>query len=149
MDRAAVILELTRDESKRLFVYDDATGKPITPNTICHGHPTIGVGRALDVHGLSDAEVAYLLGNDIDECTAQVQKAIPWWAKLDPIRQRVLVEMAFNMGVNGLLEFKNTLEFVRLGNYPAAADGMLKSRWATQVGERATRLARMMSEGSL
>lgn len=149
MDRAAIILELTRDEAKRLFVYDDATGKPITPGSICHGHPTIGVGRALDVHGLSDAEVTYLLGNDIDDCTSQVQKALPWWSKLDPIRQRVLVEMAFNMGVHNLLEFKNTLEFVRLGNYPAAASGMLESHWATQVGSRATRLADMMRKGSL
>lgn len=149
MDRAAIILELTRDESKRLQVYDDATGRPITPGTVCHGHPTIGVGRALDVHGLSDAEVAFLLGNDIDECAAQVQKALPWWSNLDPIRQRVLVEMAFNMGIGNLLEFKHTLEFVRLGNYPAAADGMLNSLWAKQVGARATRLSVMMRTGAL
>jgi hypothetical protein len=59
-------------------------------------------------------------------------------ANIDPIRRAVLVNMAFNMGINGLLGFKHTLELVRDHKYADAADSMLNSKWAHQVGvERA------------
>jgi lysozyme len=59
----------------------------------------------------------------------------------------VLVNMAFNMGINGLLGFKHTLELVRTGNYADAADAMLNSKWAEQVGPRAKRLSEQMRTG--
>ena len=72
IDRELITCELTRDEGQLLTVYDDATGAAIKPGTSVKGHPTIGIGRALDVHGISAAEAAYLLGNDIDGIVAQL-----------------------------------------------------------------------------
>ena len=69
------------------------------------------------------------------------------------MRRRVLQNMAFNLGIGsaatgkGLLGFKNTLEFVRTGQYDKAADGMLASKWAKQVKGRAVRLAGEMRNG--
>ncbi|MGU3777520.1 hypothetical protein [Burkholderia metallica] len=67
--------------------------------------------------------------------------------QLDPVRQRVVINMAFNMQ-GGLLTFTNTLAAMKRGDYAAAADGMLASKWAAQVGARATRLATMMRSGA-
>ena len=68
-------------------------------------------------------------------------------AKLDDVRQRVLLDMAFNLGVVGLLSFKRTLGVIEAGRYELAAAMMLDSKWAGQVGQRAERLSRMMATG--
>lgn len=113
------------------------------------GYDTIAVGRL--VHkgrgGLTAAECDYLLANDVRRFEAELNTAIPWWKTLDPVRQRVLLDMAFNMGTNGLMQFKNTLAFVKAGKYSEAAKGMLASKWATQVGARAITLSEMMRTG--
>ena len=129
-------IELTRDEGLRLKPYRDTVGKL-----------TIGIGRNLDDVGISQDEAMHLLDNDIARTTAALDKAIPWWRSLNDVRQRVVVNMAFNLGVAGLLGFKNTLAAMQAGRYADAAGGMLASKWATQVGERAKRLAAMMAKG--
>jgi lysozyme len=131
--------QLRRDESEVLHAYPDSLG-----------YLTIGVGRLIDVRkngGISKDESAYLLNNDIRRTTTDLAKALPWASTLDPVRFAVLINMAFNMGVDGLLEFHNTLASVQAGNYDAAANGMLNSKWARQVGARATRLAQQMRTG--
>lgn len=135
-DRATLIAELTRDEGRRLMPYVDTVGKT-----------TIGVGRNLTDVGITDAECDMMLSDDIDRTTAWLDSKLPWWRQLDPVRQRVIINMAFNMQ-GGLLTFVNTLAAMQAGNYAAAANGMLASKWATQVGQRAQRLAAMMRNGS-
>ena len=88
-----------------------------------------------------------LLAFDIERFGAQLDRAIPWWRGLDDVRQRVLLNMAFNLGTAKLMEFTNTLGNIRAGRWEAAAEGMLKSKWAGQVGARAVRLAKMMKTG--
>lgn len=133
-----LLVELRRDEGMRRKPYFDTATPP---------RSTIGVGRNLTDVGLSDDEVDYLLANDIRRAQAGLDKALPWWRSLDPVRQRVLTNMAFNLGINGLLTFKNTLALIEAGNYAAAAEAMGKSLWAKQVGARAVRLAAMMETG--
>lgn len=139
MDKKQLTKELRRDEGVVPFAYQDHLG-----------YWTIGVGRLIDKRkggGLSDAEIDFLLSNDIDRFEKQVIDALPWYSRLDDVRQRVLVNMAFNLGIAGLLGFKNTLAMIERGDYAGAAKGMLNSKWATQVGERARRLATMMETG--
>lgn len=128
--------ELTRDESKKAKPYKCTAGKT-----------TIGIGRNLDDVGLSDEEIRFLFKNDIARVCADLDREIPWWRSLSEVRQRVLANMCFNLGINGLLGFKNTLAAVREGRYKDAAAGMLASKWASQVGDRAQRLAKMMEVG--
>jgi lysozyme len=138
--RARLRSQLMVDEGIRRKPYRDTVGKI-----------TIGVGRNLDDVGLSHVEVMYLLENDIDRCIRDLVTALPWFAGLDPVRQTVLVNMCFNMGLGsrerGLLSFRNTLAAIARGDYVTAADGMRRSKWARQVGRRAERLARMMETG--
>lgn len=136
MNQTELIKELKRDEGVRLKPYQCTAGKT-----------TIGVGRNLDDRGITEHEADYLLLNDIELVTVQLDKSIPWWRDLSDARQRVLANMCFNLGISGLLYFKNTLAAMKAGKYDDAADGMLKSLWAKQVGQRAIRLAKMMREG--
>ncbi len=136
MNLEAMKRELIRDEGLRLKPYHCTAGKL-----------TIGVGRNLEANGITELEAEMLLAFDIERFGAQLDRAIPWWRGLDDVRQRVLLNMAFNLGTAKLMEFTNTLGNIRAGRWEAAAEGMLKSKWAGQVGARAVRLAKMMKTG--
>lgn len=137
--------ELTRDEGKRSKVYRDSMGIW-----------SAGIGRNMQDKGLSEDEMLFMLRNDIREHCALLDRHCPWWRNLDEVRQRVLANMAFNLGVGPsdeqpkgkLLTFKNTLQAMARGDYEAAANGMSSSAWAKQVGIRATRLIDMMRKGT-
>lgn len=144
---AALVPMLRAEEGLRLAVYDDATGKPIVPGSKVVGHPTIGVGRALDTNGITAAEADMLLGNDLGRVAAALDANIPWWRGLTVTRQAALAGMAFQMGVAGLMAFKSTLGMIQTGDYVGAARGMLASKWATQTPGRAARMAQMMEHG--
>jgi lysozyme len=140
--------ELARDEGQRLTVYDDATGYAVRPGVTVEGHLTIGVGRALDVRGISPAEAAFLLDNDIAAFTLGLQQALPWFSGLDPVRQRALTNMAFNLGVHGLLGFRDAMAFMANRQYDAAACAIEDSAWYKEVGARAARIAGMIRTGT-
>lgn len=133
--RTILRLALTRDEGLRLKPYEDTTG-----------HLTIGVGRNLTDVGISSDEAQMLLDHDIDRVVRMLDERIPWWGQLDPVRQRVLLNMGFNLGY-GLFQFRNTLAHVQRGEYTDAAEHMLDSLWSRQVGARALRLANAMRTG--
>lgn len=128
--------QLMRDESIRLKPYKDSVGKL-----------TIGVGRNLDDDGISQLEAEVLLQNDIAYASEELRTNLPWTERLDDARRGVLLNMAFNMGIHGLLGFKNMLAAVQVGKYTESANEMLDSKWATQVGARAHRLAQQMETG--
>jgi lysozyme len=128
--------QLQRDEGLKLFPYRDSVGKL-----------TIGFGRNLEDRGVSSAEAEMMLDNDIRETVAEVARALPWSIVLSPARRAVLTNMAFNMGVGGLLGFHHALAAMEAGNWDLAAQEMRNSRWAEQVGDRATRLAEQMETG--
>ena len=155
MNMDAIISELELDEGVRL-----------SPYRCTAGFLTIGVGRNLDTNKLTAEELAfvghncrtkpitkeqsdYLLKNDIEKVCADLMKFLPWWTYLGDVRKRVLVNMAFNLGTEGLLKFENTLALIRSGSYAQAAAEMVKSKWAKQVGKRADRLANMMKTGEV
>lgn len=145
MNRTLLKVRLVAKERDCRYPYDDATGKrPVLPTG---GKLTIGVGRNLEAKPLSDAVVALMLNEDIDEAEAACRKRFAWYDALDDTRQRVVVEMMFNLGETRLLKFKQTLAYLAAGMYGAASDAMLDSKWATQVGKRANELAEMMKTG--
>ncbi len=138
MNRDALVSQLLSDEGLRLKPYRCTAGKL-----------SIGVGRNLDDNGITQAEALMLLNNDINTIYSLLSAALPWLCKLNDARQNVLVNMAFNMGVDGLMGFKFTLDCVQRGDYAEAAKAMLNSKWARQVGNRAIRLAKIMEAGEL
>ncbi|MBU2800441.1 glycoside hydrolase family protein, partial [Acidithiobacillus sp. VAN18-4] len=114
----------------RRFVYDDATGQEIVPGYTVQGNPTIGYGRDLMTEGISKEEAMVLLRHDIDRAWREVTSHLPWAeSQLSVIRFAVLVNMAFNMGLQGLLGFTQMLSALQAGNYEQAAKAMLDSLW--------------------
>lgn len=119
-------------------------GLKLKPYLDTRGKLTIGIGRNLDDKGITKGEAHMLLCNDIFHATVALEEMIPNYPSLSPLRQRVLVDMCINLGVRGLKKFKKFLAAIEVGNFTVAAEEMLKSKWAGQVGKRATRLARWM-----
>jgi|HubBroStandDraft_2_1064218.scaffolds.fasta_scaffold50385_4 lysozyme len=146
-DMSTMEAELRRDEAEVLQVYDDSTGNLLKPGAFIKGNPTIGVGRNLLV-GISEDESTYLLGNDIATAAAGLDQHYPWWENLDPVRQRVMVNMCFNLGITRLGTFVHFLAAMETGDWQTAAAEMQTSLWFGQVGERATRLQYMVLNGT-
>ena len=111
------------------------------------GKLTIGVGFNLDDVGLYPEEIDFILDNRIRRTEEEVERVFPWYNELDEVRQAVIVDMAYNMGIATLQQFKRTLGSVRDGDYVRAAAQMLQSKWARQVKNRAIRLSIMMETG--
>lgn len=145
MDRALLRKELIRDEGEELEAYKDSLG-----------YWTIGVGHLLGstprMTVITRAESRALLEADIDEAMRTAERWVPDIHKWDlddldgAVRQRAIINMAFNLG-DKLGQFRNTLAALNAGNWEKAAEGMLASKWATQVGQRAVRLAHMVKTG--
>ena len=156
-DRTKLIEKLIQHEGLVLQVYKDSLGIE-----------TIGIGRnledrgiskeeldALDIpnmnavyeHGITEADAVYLATNDVEIVENELLAAHPCVAELDAVRQLVLVDMAFNMGVPRLRGFKKMWIAIHCDDFPTAAKEMLDSRWANQVKSRSTILANMMHHG--
>jgi lysozyme len=127
---------LVRDEGLRLKPYRCTAGKL-----------TIGVGRNLDDMGITEDEARLLLRNDIARVEAECRREFPWFGALDEVREAVVLNMVFNLGITKFKGFVNTIADISAGNYESAASRMLQSLWARQVGNRALRLAEMMRTG--
>ncbi len=136
MDMIALAGELTLDEGKRNKMYLDS-----------RGIPTIGIGHNLRDVPISDRAVSQIFEDDMAAVLAQLDADIPWYGQLSDARQRVLANMAYNMGIHGLLQFVHMLTALRSGDYEAAAAAMEQSLWARQVPNRAARLAAQMRKG--
>ncbi len=111
------------------------------------GKITIGVGRNLTDVGITSYECELMLEDDIKRVCLDLEAHLHWWQDLSDARQRVLVDMCFNMGIKSLMGFHTTLALIEKGDFDAAAIAMLHSKWATQVGQRANRLAEILRKG--
>jgi len=131
------------------------------------GIDTVGIGRNLEDRGITDGELSYinktmddiydsglteeeayyLCMNDIAIVEKELLNSKPIVNQLNDVRQMVLVDMAFNMGVPRLKLFKNMWLAIEKVNYPLACEEMIDSRWASQVGNRAMKLSLAMKNG--
>jgi lysozyme len=133
----SLVADLTRDEGRVLKPYEDSLG-----------NLTIGVGHNLTANGISDAICDALLAEDIANAEALLDRNFPWWREMDEARQRVVVNLAFNLGAK-LLDFTVTMGRLQARNYLAAAESLLRNtRWVAQVGPRAQRLADLLTSGT-
>lgn len=129
--------QLDRDEGRKKLPYVDTVGKT-----------TIGVGRNLTRDGISDQEMNLMRDNDIEAARSILNARLPYFQALDSVRQGVLINMAFNMGFRGLEGFQNMLRAFAQHDWEIAAREMVSSKWASEVGDRATRLERQVILGT-
>lgn len=129
--------QLIRQEGRLRYAYKDHLG-----------FWTIGVGRLIDSRkggGLSDDEIDYLLNNDLSRVIDAVSSAIPFYARLSEPQKQALCNMAFQMGLFGLLKFKGMLSALESFDYERAKSEALDSKWAKQTPERANEIANMLT----
>lgn len=104
---------------------------------------TIGVGRNLDDRGISEATAYQMLNEDIDICIAELELHLPNFNSYPENVQHTLIDLCFNMGINRLLQFKQTLKYIdeglQSGNYTKAAVELLNSNYAKQLPARSKR----------
>jgi lysozyme len=110
------------------------------------GKLTIGVGRNLDDRGLSSDEIDYLLKNDIKEVLSDCGK-LSYWNTLDSVRQLIIADMVFNLGLSRFLRFVKFNAAMEKCDYTLAAHEMMDSNWYKQVGRRAEKLREAMLSG--
>lgn len=123
-------------------------GLRLKPYTCPAGKLTIGYGHNLEDNGITQEMAEELLKTDLAYARMEVGAKIPWSVKLCDARQFVLVDMCFNMGISRLLTFKKMLAALKEGYYERTSLEMLDSKWAKQVGKRATKLAEIMRTGA-
>ena len=138
MDRNKLVEELIKDEGYKYEIYLDHLG-----------YPTFGVGHLVletdEEYGqpvgtpVSEERILECLNNDIDIVCKELDENMGWWSDLDDTRQRVLANMAFNLGLPRLSKFVKFLTAVQASDWEKAAIEMMDSKWATQVGNRAVR----------
>lgn len=128
-----MIDDLKRHEGLRLAAYKDSVGVL-----------TIGYGRNLEGLTINEYRANIWLYEDANTATNEVLKALPWITSVSEVREQVIVNMCFNLGINGLLKFEKMLTALKNEDYETAADEMLDSKWAVQVGKRALELSERM-----
>lgn len=131
--------ELTSEEGNIPHAYQDD-----------QGFWTIGIGRLIDARKggrLSPDEVLYLFNNDVKTHMIALYNALPWAQSLSDARQRALVNMCFQMGIEGLLQFKDMLAAILAGDFDSAYKAALDSAWAEQTPNRARAVAMLIKNG--
>lgn len=137
-------------------------GCSLKPYKCPAGKLTIGIGRNTEdnpftveelrvvgdwKNGITREAAHYLCKNDIERCIIELKKHLKFFDELDNERKYALIDLCFNLGINKLLTFKKTLASIACGNYRTAAEQLLQSKYASQVGKRAKRIAILIETG--
>ena len=146
LNLATLIARLTDDEGFRARVYDDATGRELTPGSVVRGTPTIGYGTTV----VTRDQARWLVESRVAIVLRALHEQLSWFDRLPGVAQEVLVEMGYQMGTgdgnpagpDGVMDFTRTLEALRTGRWRDAAAGMRESLWYRQTPRRAERAAR-------
>ena len=122
-------------EGERLDLYTDSVGIY-----------TIGVGHNIQEKGVSKAVSRAMLKEDIQSVVDDA-RTLGYWDELDSVRQLVIADMVFNLGLSRFLKFKNLNKALVVRDYNLAGAEMTDSKWFRQVGRRAIKLRKAMISG--
>lgn len=127
---------VAEDESFVPHVYKDS-----------EGYWTIGHGILVDERrggGITESESMFIMRNRLDKLISEIHTRWEWTRELSWKRQSALLQMAYNLGIGGLSRFNKMFAALKTRDYPLAAQEALDSKWATQVGDRAKRIAKLI-----
>lgn len=134
--RALLEAELIRDEAEVLHAYADSLG-----------YLTIGIGHLIDKRKggkISKAASRFIFAEDLAEKVADLDRSMPWWRELPAAKQRVLINLCFQLGITGLLKFKAMLAALQAKDYATAAKQLRASALYRQTPERTERRAKIL-----
>ena len=136
-DPALLFKNLGHEEGFKPAMYKDS-----------RGNWTAFYGHNMSVPQTQKAAYAVYL-TDVEVAEEGLDSHVAWWRYLDPIRQLVMVDMAYNMGIAGLMTFSEFLTAMEIGDYATAAKDMMESKWSAQVGDRARFLQEIVLTGQV
>lgn len=134
-----IIEQLRRDEGWRNEAYQDSLG-----------YWTIGCGFLIDARKgghLDDEEIAWILQHRIDKTAKRLSRELSWFSGISDVRKAAFLNMAYQLGVSGLLKFRHTLEYASQGRWDDCAREALDSAWSHQTPRRAQRVAKQITTG--
>lgn len=114
---------IKKHEGLRLFPYVCSAGKL-----------TIGYGRNIQEIGITEPEALIMLENDLKNSMEELAH-FDWFMRLGTVRKGAIIELHFNIGLPKLLRFKRMIQAISNQDFEQAADEMLDSLWAVQVGK--------------
>ncbi|MFP6112233.1 glycoside hydrolase family protein [Helicobacter pylori] len=120
------------------FIYTDKTE-----------HPTIGYGYNLSVYSYEGKRItkAYGLLTDILKENYKAILSYGWYKNLDAMRRMVILDLSYNLGLSGLLKFKQSIKAIEDKNYALAVERLQKSPYFNQVKKRASRNMEILKLG--
>lgn len=125
-----------RDENCKLTPYQDT-----------EGIWTVGYGHNCQTKRIRQEVAELLLKHDMEDAEHELVTALPWIEKLDEPRRAVFIDMCYNMGLRGLLSFKNTLAYAATGDWEKTAAGIRASKYYRQTKDRGERNAVQIETG--
>lgn len=134
MDKELLYTRLKRNEGFISHIYLDT-----------RGFRTIGYGLNLE-NGITEEEAFIILKMRADKAIAECSQTFTWFNNLDNIRQTVIAELSYNLGLHGFQEFKKTIDFISKGLWEDASKELLDSAWANEVGKKQGQRAWVLSE---
>jgi GH24 family phage-related lysozyme (muramidase) len=167
MDKKEIGSWIEQWEGYRDTAYDDKTGKTITDLSKVEGKPTIGIGFNLEKEGAKDAieglgynyddvkagkaqlqdqHIRTLFNNDIDEAIKGTKNIFPNIEQMPSEKQKVVVDMVYNMGEKGFSGFDETIKAIKAEDWQRAGQEMKDSLWYGQVGNRGEANVNLMSK---
>ncbi len=137
---------MAKDRTAELIIKHE--GLQLKPYKDTIGKVTIGVGRNLTDNGITEAEAAYLLNNDINSARQSAAKLFNKFEELNEVRQAVLIDLAFNMGYTKLSQFKRFIAAIEKEDFVTASQELKNSAWYNQVGSRGVENCNLILRGT-
>lgn len=137
-------LDLRKYEGVKAYPYDDATGQVIGKGNLIEGNITIGVGRDLNKNPLTDDEIEYLLSNDTRKIFADCHNNFTWFRGLTYLQERGIMNMVYQLGLEGFKQFHDLIAAMDRGDYVAAKRAGMNSAWFKQTPDRAQDVLNMV-----
>lgn len=129
---------------QQLLIQEGFRNKPYQDTK---GYWTVGIGWNLESTPITKEQALYINADHIQYFDDQLHNKLPFYDELDEVRKAVLINMAFNLGLFGLMAFKKFLNLLSTKQFAQASIEMLDSAWAKQVKNRALVLSQMIKTG--
>ena len=130
-------------EAKQMLIKHE--GIRVHPYKCSEDKLTIGIGRNLEANGISEEEAMYLLDNDIDRVIKNLDKIFPAWKVMPSKARLVCIDMCFQMGITGFMNFRRTRALMEMGCWLEASEELLRSKYAVQTPNRAAYNSRQLA----
>lgn len=130
-------------EAKEMLIKHE--GIRVHPYKCSEDKLTIGIGRNLEANGISEEEAMYLLNNDINRVITNLDKVFPAWKVMPSKARLVCIDMSFQMGITGFMNFRRTRALMEMGAWLEASEELLRSKYAVQTPNRAAYNSRQLA----